>query len=197
MKKFLIVLCVVTCLVAVSASALANPSPTGEDLIAPRAVASDEPVVFDSSLYPLTAIRTPGLTASGYAQALGCDVLDPGTADLYVVCHRQYLDIHFIVRQGQIEIYFSNPHDSVVKITLEHTDLDFLKVLYFFATEPLPDARNLEKSDLEYLPIGSLFMVETFLAEFAVDSTGHLVEDDLVFRYYAAEPRFYNYASIH
>ena len=192
--RFTVFLLCCVLLYAIAAPALANPSPTAEDLVAPRAYLSDEAISFPEELQPLNALNGPaGYTTAAYATALGYDTLAPTSgADLYLVCHRGEAQIHVLVRHGQLEIFYASVHDNVTKVTLAYTDADAAKILFYLASQPVIDATELEKTALGFLPLSSLYMVEVFATDFVVDSDGHLTEDNLTFTNYMAEPRFFN-----
>ncbi|MBQ2638124.1 hypothetical protein IJF89_00345 [Candidatus Saccharibacteria bacterium] len=198
MKTRLSALLLCLCLLLTAAPALANPSPTAEGLIAPCAYLSDEPVVFDEALQPLTALHNPDFTVAAYAEALGYTALEPANGtDLYFTLHRGDTPIYVLIRHDQVEVFYPSIHDNITKITTAYTTANAAKLLFYLATEAKIDATALEKSDLPYLPLDNLYMVELFAADLATDATGHLVEDNLTFINYMTEPRFYNYAAIY
>lgn len=197
MKTRLSALLLCLCLLLTAVPALANPSPTAEDLIAPRAYLSDEPVTFPEELQPLTALRSPDFTVATYAEALGYTTLKPANGtDFYFTLQRGDTPIHILARHGQVEVFYPSVHDNITKITTAYSDVNIAKLLFYLATEAKIDAADLEKPDLPYLPLDNLYMVELFAADLATDATGYLIEDNLTFVNYMTEPRFFNYATV-
>ena len=149
----------------------------------PLVHASEEPVILDFSFDECLASATDGPEAfnlNTFAWLVGAEIRDTnGAYDGYYILYRDQVVICAVKDADTFYIFFLGDAGYLVEVSMNYDDLDAARLLYYFATAAVPDARVLETDAEDYLPLEASYEVTVYNGEPEFSETGVILIDRL------------------